>query len=74
MEIFAENIKKFREKCKISQEELARRTGISQSAISLYEKGEITPKIAIADKLANALGVTIEQLLKEDENERTETV
>lgn len=67
MDRFSENIRYFREKRQISQEELAKRAGITQSAISLYEKGEITPKLIVADKIASALGITIEQLMKGEE-------
>ena len=73
MEKFSESIKYFREKRQISQEELAKRAGITQSAISLYEKGEITPKLIVADKIANALGITIEQLMKGDDSDCSET-
>lgn len=64
MESVSENIKYFREKMRMSQEELAKRAGITQAAVSLYEKGEITPKLMVADRIASALGITIGQLMK----------
>lgn len=62
MSEFARNIRFFREKTGISQGELARRIGVTQSAISQYENGDATPKLAIAAKLASALGTTCEAL------------
>lgn len=40
-----------------SQKELARRSGVGQSAISRYEDGDRTMRIDILVRLSNALGV-----------------
>ena len=47
----------------MSQEELAKRVGVTQSAIWQYENGEATPKIKIAVDIARQLGVTVEALV-----------
>lgn len=53
----------------LTQEELARRVGVSQAAIWQYENGTATPKIEIAVNLAKCLGTTAEILMKgDDEN------
>ncbi|MEW4570110.1 substrate-binding domain-containing protein [Tautonia sp. JC769] len=44
------------------QEELARRAGISRTAVSAIEVGRIVPSVAAALSLAAALGCTVEEL------------
>lgn len=46
----------------INQEELSKRTGIPQSAISKYINGEREPGFFKVDKIAKALGCSIEEL------------
>lgn len=69
MSDIAKRIKELRESLQISQSELARRIGVSQVSVSMYENGETTPKLVVAAKLASVLGVTCEELVngKEDE-------
>ncbi len=42
--------------CRISQAELARRTGISQPNISRIENGQYNPTVGTLKKLADGLG------------------
>lgn len=52
-----------RTKLKIKQDELSRLTGVSQSQISKYEKGEVAnPSFDKLVKIAEALGVTVDDL------------
>jgi transcriptional regulator with XRE-family HTH domain len=53
-----------------SQEELAKRVGVTQAAIWQYENHLATPKIAIAISIANALGTTCEALMGGKEEEK----
>jgi len=62
---FAENVKRLREKKRISQCELAKNVGISQSAIAQYEIGIKVPTIIIGAKLAKELDTTCEDLLSD---------
>lgn len=66
MTVFASNLVKKREAKRMTQEELAKRTGVTQGAISQYERG-IVPSATIAVKIAEALGTTVEQLVKDKE-------
>ena len=66
MGVFAENIKRLRTERQITQEELAKRVGVSQTAIYQYENGDATPKISIAVALAKCLGTTCEALVGEE--------
>lgn len=69
MGVFAENLARLRTEKQITQEELARRVGVSQSAIWQYENGDATPKISIAVALAKQLGTTCEVLVGEEVTE-----
>ena len=64
--MLVENIKKFRQKRKLTQDKLARLADIPYTSITKIETGVIKqPSVHTVAKIANALGVTIEQLLKE---------
>ena len=65
---FSENLKKIRSEKGISQQELAKKIGVSQTAIYQWEKGTRTPKIDAIAKLANALAVPPIQLFTVEEN------
>ena len=61
---FAENLKKFRTKKELTQEELANKTGINRKTISRYERGETLPRTReYYDKLAEALELSYEELV-----------
>ena len=57
------NIKKIRVQKKITQKDLSSKTNINQSIISRYESGTIIPPIPRLEVIAEALGVTITDLL-----------
>lgn len=59
-----DNIKKIRESHSISQRELARRIDMSGQMISKIERGETNPSIDTLNKIANALGVTLSDLVE----------
>lgn len=46
----------------LSQEDLARKVGLSASYISLIEKGDRDPAVSTAEKIATALGVPMSLL------------
>lgn len=55
-------IREIREKKGLSQEELARLSGISASHIGYIENGERQPTLLVMCKLADALKVSINEL------------
>ena len=64
--MLGENIKKFRQKRKLTQDKLARLADTPYTSITKIETGVIKqPSVQTVAKIANALGVAIEQLLKE---------
>ncbi len=64
--MLAENIKKYRKKRGLSQEDLARKADVTYSALSKVEAGYVqNPRIFTVQKIAIALEVTIDALMKE---------
>lgn len=55
----ANKIKKYREKAKMTQQELGKKIGATQGMISQYESGIRTPNISTALKLSKALKVDV---------------
>ena len=61
--VFAERLRYYREKAKLSQKELARVIGINVTTYNKYETRGNEPKIEILIKLANVLGVDVNALV-----------
>jgi len=59
-----ENLKKIRAKKKLSQGALARFLGVDKGYISNIENGNKNPTLATIERLAKALGVSVDSLLK----------
>lgn len=60
-------IKNLRRSRGISQAKLAEKSGLSQAAISMIEKGMKSPTLTTLEKIAQALGVSVSDLLEDDE-------
>ena len=58
---------KVRREKHISVEELAEKTGIGRSTLYNYENGLFSPTIDALEKIADALGVQIEELYEKEE-------
>jgi transcriptional regulator with XRE-family HTH domain len=67
---FAERLAYARKQKKIKQADLGKMVGTSGDIIGKYERGENTPSIEVAAKIADALGVTLDYLVKEGEYEQ----
>jgi transcriptional regulator with XRE-family HTH domain len=61
---FGENLREARRTAGLSQEELAKRAGIDRPTISVYEHGKREPNMSTLVKLARALGVPAEALVR----------
>ena len=59
----SEALKEQREFYKLSQSELARKTGVSLQKISYYESGKHSPPIEDCIKLADFYGITLDELV-----------
>jgi putative transcriptional regulator len=61
-ERLANRLKGEREKASLTQAALAERVGVSRKTINTVENGVFTPSTILAIKLAEALGLSVEQL------------
>lgn len=64
--IFGKNIKKIRQMKGLRQEDLAELVDCGNSHIGQIENGRGCPRLELAVKIANALEVTLDELLKEN--------
>jgi transcriptional regulator with XRE-family HTH domain len=60
----AENVKYYRSRLEITQEELARRAGLNRSYLAGIESGRRNISARTLEKLASALGVAAADLLE----------
>lgn len=60
---FNERLKELREKNNLTQEQLAKISGISSRMIQRYEYGTSRPRLDAAEKIAKALNVSTDELL-----------
>ncbi len=60
---FGENLQRLRNKAKLSQAGLAKRSGISVNTIQNWEIDRHQPRIEALPRLADALGVRLESLI-----------
>jgi transcriptional regulator with XRE-family HTH domain len=66
-EIFGAAIRRHREKRQLSQEDFADQAGIHRTYVSSIELGKVAVSIAIAQKLAVALGTPLSKLWRDVE-------
>lgn len=59
----SQKIKYARKKNKITQTELSKRTNLSRNTIVNFETGKRNPRVRDLQKIANALNVSIEELI-----------
>lgn len=65
--MLGERVRILREAMGLSLRDLARVSGVSAPAVSQVERGESSPTLAVAQKIASGLEVTLSQLLRMDE-------
>ncbi len=63
-----EKIYYYRQKSKMSQEQLAAAVGVSRQAVSKWELGDATPEVAKLVSLAKVFGITTDELLSEEDS------
>jgi transcriptional regulator with XRE-family HTH domain len=62
-------IKIYRNKLKLTQEELATKSGLSRNAIYNYENEKRSPDLKVLTNIAEALNITINDLIENDKIE-----
>ena len=70
--IIRNRLREFRARYRMTQEELARRVGVTRQTIIAIENGKYLPSLKLAFKLAKAFNVKIEDLFEYEEPEENE--
>lgn len=62
-------LKEHRARIGVNQQELGAMVGASRQTISLIERGDYSPSITLAIKIARVLGVSVEEVFSYEEDE-----
>ena len=65
-------LKEYRARLGINQQELGKRVGASRQTISLIERGDYSPSVTLALRIANECSVTVEEIFQYEEDENDE--
>ena len=60
-----------RRNARLTQNDLAARVGVTAQAVSKWEQGRSCPDIAILDEIADALGISLFELLGMEERKKS---
>ena len=63
-EVFARNLRQYRQQRGLSQEDLAHEAGVDRTYVSALERGAYSASITMVDKLAKVMGVEAATLLQ----------
>lgn len=63
------NLKEYRSKLGINQTEMGKLAGVSRQTISLIERGDYSPSVSLALKLAKICQATVEDIFFYEEDE-----
>lgn len=61
-------LKELRARKNINQQELGKLVGASRQTISLIERGDYSPSVTLAIKIANVFDVTVEEAFQYEED------
>lgn len=64
-QVFGKRVRELRKERELSQIELAAKVGIDRSYMGFLERGERNPSLEVITKIAEALSVTPDELLKQ---------
>lgn len=68
-QVVGQRIKLLREALQLSLRDLAERSGVSAPMLSQVERGETSPTLSVAARIARGLDLSLSQLLRLDENQ-----
>ena len=68
--MLADNIQLLRKRAGMSQEQLAELTETSRQTVSKWESGESIPDVIACDRMAEAFGVALDDMLHYEENNK----
>lgn len=63
--MLSKNLRRIRLEKGITQVEMCRKIGVTQQTFSSYETGRKMPRVVILVKIAEVLGVSVDELTKE---------
>ena len=66
-------LKEYRAKQGVNQQEMGRLAGVSRQTISQIERGDYSPSVTLALKLAKLCQVSVEDIFSYEEDENNET-
>lgn len=66
LQIFGNNVRRYRKEKGLSQEDLAFQAGVHRTYIGMIERAEKNITLINIEKIANALGISIDKLLKNE--------
>lgn len=62
------NLKEFRAKKNVNQQQMGTLVGVSRQTISLIERGQYSPSVTLALKIAKVFEVSVEDIFKYEED------
>lgn len=65
-------LKEYRAKIKVNQTEMGNLVGVSRQTISQIERGDYSPSVTLALKIAKVLNVSVEEIFSYEEDEENE--
>ena len=65
-------LKEYRAKIKVNQTEMGNLVGVSRQTISQIERGDYSPSVTLALKIAKVLNVSVEEIFSYEEGEVNE--
>lgn len=65
-------LKEYRARMGINQSELGKRSGVSRQTISLIERGDYSPSVTLALKIAKVFEVRVEDIFWYEEDDQDE--
>ena len=71
---FADKLREARKLRKLSQDELAKLTGVSRRSVIAWENAEVTPRARTMKKIAESLQVSLDYLKHDEINKLSEKV
>lgn len=63
------HLKEMRARLGVNQQEMGRLVGTSRQTISQIERGDYSPSVTLALKIAKVCGVTVEEVFEYEEDE-----
>ena len=66
------HLKEYRAKIDVNQQEMGKLVGVSRQTISQIERGDYSPSVTLAIKIAKVFGVSVEDIFIYEEEENYE--